>query len=153
MELGTLRRISNISRFYSVRGRCYQRGNKPTVIEVSDESRNHFKMRTRMSIKIPPLDSVVETPQLHTRSCRSVKTLVSCLLKCEAESGLQNSKVRTSAKKVWKLVPAGIPRGGVGISAGGPSQEHCQSAVQRDSSDLAGRLFTRATRWVTRSLG
>jgi hypothetical protein len=67
MEPGMLRRISNISRFYSVRGRYYQRGNKPTVFEVLDESRNHFKKRTRMSIKIPPLDSAMETPQLHTR--------------------------------------------------------------------------------------
>ena len=59
---------------------------------------------------------------MHVRSCQSVKTLMSCKLKCEAESGLPNSKICTFTKKVWKLSPAGIRRGGVGIPAGVPSQ-------------------------------
>ena len=69
------------------------------------------------------MDSAMANPQLHTRSFQLVKVLMSCKLKCEAENGVPKSKIRTSAKKVWKLVPAGIPRGGVGISAGGPSQD------------------------------
>ena len=46
---------------------------------------------------------------------------MSCKLKHEAEKGLLNSKIRTSAKKVWKLVPAVLSaRGGVS-AAGVPS--------------------------------
>jgi hypothetical protein len=53
-----------------------------------------------------PIDSAKATLQFFVKFCQSVESLIKSNLKCEAESGIPNSKVRTPANKTWKLVLA-----------------------------------------------